>query len=162
MILAKVKMSPAALSPGICETGLYPGGIFLGLSPKRSLPGGGGNQFVDNSQKQEARRGQGESRNLRAKTSGGRPWSRPHLCLLIPKSLSSPTRPPPPGSLPVVLHLRALTLLCAPQQGAGLSFRSVFMLISKCFAPEPLGGIFLSPGHLCFVTLTDFIFLEQC
>lgn len=38
MILAKVKMSPAALSPGIRETSLYPVGIFLGLPPKRSCP----------------------------------------------------------------------------------------------------------------------------
>lgn len=69
MILAKVRMSPAALSPGIYGTGLYPEGIFLGLSPKRSLPGGGGNQFVNNSHKQEARAGGKE--NL--ETPGRRP-----------------------------------------------------------------------------------------
>lgn len=54
-----------------CETGLYSVGIFLGSSPKHSLPGGGRNQFVNNSQKKK-RPGQ-IAEESRGKIPGQRP-----------------------------------------------------------------------------------------
>lgn len=55
-LLAEARALPVHLLGMFCETGLYSVGAFLGLPPKHSLPGGRGNQFVNNSQK---KRGQG-------------------------------------------------------------------------------------------------------